>query len=143
MVKNTNPFFNELELKLLNEKVDKGFICSLPRDELQSSLMFLEELARSGDLMLPLFNIEYNLELIKELIIMERKNLWGDKYVEFKKEALKKGYKYMVTYNPTENLWYFIDRCFKTLSGAERFYNKLLDLGVQNRKLKEIKNEEI
>ena len=63
-----NPFFNELELKLLNEKVDRNFIISLSRDELQSSLVFLEELARSGDLMLPLFNIKYNLELIKECV---------------------------------------------------------------------------
>lgn len=70
---------------------------------------------------------------------MERRNLWGEEYVEFKQEALRKGYKYMVTYNPTEDLWCFIDRCFKTLSGAERFYNQLVDKGIENKKLKEIK----
>lgn len=63
-----NPFFSELELKLLNEKLDKEFLSSLSRDELKSSFVFLELLMASGDLMLPLFNIEYNLELIKELM---------------------------------------------------------------------------
>ena len=69
---------------------------------------------------------------------MERKNLWGEKYVEFKKNAKREGYRYMVSYNPSSNLIEFVDRCFKTREGAERFYNSLASKGIASRSLKEI-----
>lgn len=69
---------------------------------------------------------------------MERKNLWGKEYVEFKQNAKSEGYRYMVTYNPSSNWIEFVDRCFKTRKGAERFYNSLASRGIENRKIKEI-----
>ena len=70
---------------------------------------------------------------------MERKNLWGKEYVEFKQNAKSEGYRYMVTYNTSPDWIEFVDRCFKTRKGAERFYNSLASRGIENRKLKEIK----
>lgn len=55
----------------------------------------------------------------------EFKNLQGQNLQTTKKYMKMQGYKFIVTYNNTDNFLYFVDRFFKTKAGAEKFYNKL------------------
>ena len=52
-------------------------------------------------------------------------NLQGQNLQTTKKYMKMQGFKYIVSYNPTKNLFYFVDRFFKTKAGAEKFYNNL------------------
>lgn len=66
---------------------------------------------------------------------VEYKNLQGKNLKEVKKYMKENGFKYQVSYNPTNNLFYFVDRFFKTEAGAKRFYN---NLATDKKDLKEL-----
>lgn len=55
----------------------------------------------------------------------EFKNLQGEKLQTTKKYMKMQGFKYFVSYNPTHEVFYFVDRFFKTKVGADKFFNNL------------------
>lgn len=55
----------------------------------------------------------------------EYKNLQGEKYHRIREKMKKEGFDVVVTYNNTDNLFYFIDRFFKSYNNAEKFFNSL------------------
>lgn len=58
-------------------------------------------------------------------MVKEYRNLQGENYKKVFQYMRNHGYKFVVTYNNTSELLYFIDRFFKTEVGAKRFYEKL------------------
>lgn len=56
---------------------------------------------------------------------MEYRNLQGENLKKTYEYLRNKGYIYLITYNNTDELFYFIDRFFKTEAGAKKFFNSL------------------